>query len=91
MPMLWEAIAFAAVGLAVAYGAVRTLPFRFPSRRLVLATGPFSGLLGGFLSLAVLGGGHFVTALAISAVFAAAILSLLVRPLPRGRSAHPVA
>jgi hypothetical protein len=91
MPMLWEAIAFASVGLVVAYGAVRTRPYRFPSRPLALATGPSAGLLGGFLSLAVLGGGHVLLALAVSAAFAAALLSLLVRPMRRNSSTYPAA
>jgi uncharacterized membrane protein (DUF441 family) len=88
MPMLWDAMAFAAVGLIVAYVAGRALPYRFSSRRLVLATGPAAALLGGFLSLAVLGSSHLLLALTISAAFAAALLSLLVRPTRRGPSTY---
>lgn len=84
MPRLWVVLAFAAVGLAVAYAAVLALPCHFPSRRLVLATGPVAALLGGLLCLAVLGDRHVLLALAGCAGFAAALLSLLVRPAPEG-------
>jgi predicted permease len=78
--MVWEAFAFAIVGLGVAFAAVRTLPDRFPTVRLVLATGPAAALLGGFVTRAILGAGEVMLALLAGVVMAAAMLSLLVRP-----------
>jgi hypothetical protein len=91
MSMLWQTLTFAAVGLVLAYAAVRGLPYRFASRRLVLSTGPAAALLGGFLSHAVLGDRHVLLALAVSAAFAAALLSLLLRPMPRRSSTYRAA
>ncbi|MDF9815476.1 hypothetical protein [Streptomyces sp. SPB162] len=77
---MWEAVAFAALGLGIAYAATHFLPARFPSRALVLATGPIAALVGGLITRTVLGGGHAAVTLPVSALVAAALLSLLVRP-----------
>lgn len=77
---MWEAIAFAALGLAAAYAATRLLPQRLPSRVLVLATGPVAALVGGLIARAVLGGGHAALTLPAAILVSAALLSLLVRP-----------
>lgn len=91
--MLWEALAFVALGLAAAYGAVRLRPERLPGRALVLATGPVAALVGGLLAHTVLGPGHVLLGLAAAFAVAAALLSLLIRPADRqGRrpsSPHP--
>ena len=81
--MMWEALAFAGLGLAVAYAAVRLLPARLPARALVLATGTVAALLGGLLARTILGGGHVLLTLVASVAVAAALLSLLVRPADR--------
>lgn len=77
---MWEAVAFAALGLGIAYAATHFWPARFPSRTLVLATGPIAALVGGLITRTVLGGGHAAVTLPVSALVAAALLSLLVRP-----------
>ncbi|MFE2425180.1 hypothetical protein ACFXJ5_00260 [Streptomyces sp. NPDC059373] len=91
--MMWEALAFAALGLAAAYAAVRLLPTRLPARSLVLATGSGAALLGGLLAHTILGPGHVVLTLALSVTVAVALLSLLVRPAdrrgPRASSPRP--
>jgi hypothetical protein len=87
--MMLEAIGFAAIGFAAACAAVRRFPHRFPSHRLVLATGPVSALLGGFLTHAILGSGHVLLDLMVAVGFAAALLSLLVRPARRPRASAP--
>jgi hypothetical protein len=89
--MMWETLAFAALGLAAAYAAVRLLPDRLPSPRLVLATGPVAALVGGLLARAILGGGHVLLTLVVAAAVAVALLSLLIRPATgRGpRSSSP--
>ncbi|MGW3248817.1 hypothetical protein [Streptomyces sp. NPDC001070] len=87
--MLWESIAFAAVGLAVAYAATRLVPRRrLPAARLVLATGPVAALVGGLIARTVLGPDQFLVNLATSVGVAAALLSLLVRP-PRSTRRSP--
>jgi hypothetical protein len=83
--MMWEALAFAALGLAAAYAAVRLLPARLPARALVLPTGSGAALLGGFLAHTILGSGHVLLSLAAAAAVAVALLSLLVRPADRRR------
>lgn len=86
--MMWEALAFAAVGLSVAYAATRLLPRRrLPAARLALATGPVAAVLGGLITRTVLGSDRFPINLAVSVAVAAALLSLLVRPHGTRRSA----
>lgn len=76
--MIWEALGFVVLGLAVAYAANKQLPDRFHNRSLVLATGPVSALLGGLVSRAVLGSGHAPATLFVSVAVSVAILSLLL-------------
>ncbi|BBJ41145.1 hypothetical protein SSPO_038630 [Streptomyces antimycoticus] len=55
-------------------------PRRLPARRLVLATGPAAALLGALLTHTVLGSGHTAPVLLVALGFAAALVSLLIRP-----------
>ncbi|MEU4093811.1 hypothetical protein [Streptomyces sp. NPDC026673] len=88
--MLWESIAFAAVGLAVAYAATRLLPRRrLAAATLVLATGPVAALVGGLITRTVLGSDRFLINLAVSVGVAAALLSLLVRSPRSARPSSP--
>ncbi len=84
--MFWEALGATALGLVSAVAAVRQLPERLARGPLVLATGPAAALVGGLICRVVLGSGHTLTTLAVSAVVSVAILSLLivdVRPAHR--------
>ncbi|MDJ0343867.1 hypothetical protein QMK19_28335 [Streptomyces sp. H10-C2] len=85
---MWEAVAFAALGLGIAYAATHFMPDRFPSRSLVLATGPVAALVGGLITRTVLGGGHLAVTLPAAALVAAALLSLLIRPADDRRFLH---
>jgi hypothetical protein len=89
--MLWQALMFAALGLAIASAATLLLPAsRFPSAVLVLATGPVAALTGGLLARAILGPGHPALALLAALTVSAALLSLLVRPAAHlERVPHP--
>ncbi|MEC4019264.1 hypothetical protein [Streptomyces sp. H27-D2] len=78
--MLWEAIGFVIVGLALAHAATRWLPRRLPSHQLVLATGPGAALFGGVIAHHILGSGHAPATLLASLCVAVALLSLLLRP-----------
>jgi hypothetical protein len=68
------------IGFALAFAAARRLPQRFPSRPLVLSTGPGGALLGALLTRAVLGSGYPTAPLIGAVGFALAMLSLLIRP-----------
>ncbi|MFG2302928.1 hypothetical protein [Actinacidiphila glaucinigra] len=88
--MMWEALAFAAVGLSVAYAATRLLPRRrLPEATLVLATGTVAAVLGGLITRTVLGSDRFLINLAVSVGVAAVLLSLLVRPPRSTRRSSP--
>ncbi|AEW96381.1 MULTISPECIES: hypothetical protein [Streptomycetaceae] len=87
--MVWEALGSAAIGLGLAYVALRLFPARFPARPLTLATGPVAALLGGLVTRAVLGAGHPPLVLAGALAVAGALLSLLVREAAPRRSASP--
>ncbi|OPF78746.1 hypothetical protein VT50_0218520 [Streptomyces antioxidans] len=78
--LFWEALASVLIGLVIAYGALHRLPRRLPARRLVLSTGPAAALLGALLTHTVLGSGHAAAVLIVALGFAAALLSLLIRP-----------
>lgn len=78
--LLLETIGFVVLGFAVAYGATRALPDRFPSVLLVRATGPAAALLGGFVTRSVLGPGHPLATLALAAAVSVALVTLLIRP-----------
>ncbi|MBA0051442.1 hypothetical protein E0L36_11225 [Streptomyces sp. AJS327] len=75
--MVWETLGSALVGLAIAYAAARRFPGRLGDQRLVLATGPVAGLLGGLICRVVLGPGHLPVALLAAVGVAAAMVSLL--------------
>ena len=85
--MLWEAVAFAALGILAAWTASRLFPLRLPVTPLLLATGPTAALTGGLVTYTVVGGGHPEATLPAAALTAAALISLLVRPPKRGRHA----
>jgi hypothetical protein len=78
--MLWEAVAYAALGLVVALAATGLLPDRLPRTPLTLATGPAAALVGGLVARTVLGAGHLAMTIPVALVMAGALLSLLARP-----------
>jgi hypothetical protein len=84
--IFWEALGSVLIGLAVAYGASRRLPLRLPPTPLVLSTGPGAALFGAMIAHTVLGSGYPAVVLMVALGFAAALLSLLVRPRARRRS-----
>ncbi|MET7900097.1 hypothetical protein [Streptomyces sp. NPDC005336] len=88
--VIWEALGSVLIGLAVAYGASRWRPHRLPARPLVLSTGPGAALLGALIAHTVLGSGHAVAVLTVALGFAAALLSLLIRPAARTRRRRSV-
>ncbi|MFF2651219.1 hypothetical protein [Streptomyces sp. NPDC058045] len=85
--MFWEALASAAVGVAVSLLALGSLARRLPARGLVVGTGAAGGLLGAFLTHSALGSGHTVLTLLGALAVAVALLSLLLRPGRLRRSA----
>ncbi|MFC4032574.1 hypothetical protein ACFO3J_13910 [Streptomyces polygonati] len=78
--MLWEAAAYAVVGLAAAFAATVLLPARLPRTPLTLGTGPAAALAGGLVARTIFGGGHLEVTVPVALVVAAALLSLLARP-----------
>lgn len=87
--MLLEIIGFVVLGVAVGWAATRAMPGRFPSTRLVWATGPAAGLLGGLVARSVLGPGYALVTLAVATGVSVAMVTLLVRPRrPAGRTRH---
>lgn len=85
--MLWEAAVFAVLGLAAAYAATRLFPSRVPPSPLALATGPVAALIGGLVTLTIVGPGHPEAIFPAAFLVAAALLSVLARPPRRGRHA----
>lgn len=79
--MLLELFGFVVLGFAVAYGATRAFPGRFPSVLLVRATGPGAALLGGGVAHSVLGSGHAPATLTVAAAVSVALVTLLLRPV----------
>ncbi|MEZ0091058.1 hypothetical protein [Streptacidiphilus sp. EB129] len=87
--MALELFAFALVGLAVGGAAVLALPALFPAPRPVtVLTGVCSALLTGSVGHAILGPGHQLATVPISAVGACLLISLLARPDQRSSPAH---
>ncbi|MBY8876987.1 hypothetical protein [Actinacidiphila acidipaludis] len=78
--MLWEAVAYAVIGLAAALAASRLLPRRLPRSPLVLATGPGAALAGGLIARTIVGAGHLEATLPAALGVSLALLSLLARP-----------
>ncbi|WP_328915931.1 MULTISPECIES: hypothetical protein [unclassified Streptomyces] len=78
--MLWEAVAYALLGLLAAVSVSRLLPQRFPPGPLLLATGPVASLTGGLVTYTVFGGGHLEATFPAALLTSAALLSLLARP-----------
>ncbi|MFG2127776.1 hypothetical protein ACGFNV_08255 [Streptomyces sp. NPDC048751] len=83
--MLLEALASAALGLALAAAAMHRLSHRLPIRSLVLATGVAGALFGAFVTHSALDPGSFLAILAGAAIVSTASLSLLLRPSGRLR------
>ncbi|MGW0362346.1 hypothetical protein [Streptomyces sp. NPDC002990] len=92
--MLMEALGSALLGLALSGAAVRLLPQRLPSPRVVLVSGVLGALFGAYLTHFALGPGHHtLTATLVGGVLVSAVvLSLLLRPGSSGsgtrRSSH---
>ncbi|NXY96135.1 hypothetical protein HYE82_17435 [Streptomyces sp. BR123] len=80
--MLIEALGSALLGLALSAAALWLFAPRLPSPRVVLASGALGALFGAYLTQYALGPGHgTVTATLVgSALVAAVVLSLLLRP-----------
>ncbi|MFI9628206.1 hypothetical protein [Streptomyces sp. NPDC052042] len=81
--MILEPLGAVVLGLALAWVALRSLPDRLPSRRVVFTTGALGALFGVFLMRSVLDPGHLAVALIGAASVGAVTLSLLVRPRSR--------
>jgi hypothetical protein len=86
--MIWDAVAFAALGFLAAWTASRIFPLRLPVTPLLLATGPVAALTGGLVAYAVFGGGHPEATFPAAAATAAVLVSLLASPPKRGRHAR---
>ena len=87
--MLLELLTFTLVGLAVGGAAALLLPELFPAPRAVtVLTGPAAALLTGSLGHAILGSGHILATVPLSAVGACVLVSLLARPDQRSRPSH---
>jgi hypothetical protein len=85
--MLWNAVAFAVLGLVVSWAAGRVLPARLGLSPLTLATGPVAALIGGLVAFSVVGERHPELTYPAAALTAAVLLSLLAGPPRRGRHA----
>ncbi|MYS22273.1 hypothetical protein GA0115240_13955 [Streptomyces sp. DvalAA-14] len=83
--MLWEAAAYAVLGLAAAVAVTVLLPARLPRTPLTLATGPAAALAGGLVARTIFGGGRLELTIPVALVVAVALLSLLARPSRPGR------
>jgi hypothetical protein len=86
--LLWESVAYAALGLLVSCAAARIFPLRFSFGPLLLLTGTGAGLTGGLVMYTVLGGGHPAATLVTAFVAACALVSLLAAPPRKGRHAR---
>jgi hypothetical protein len=87
MPL--ELMAFALVGLSVGSAAALLLPRLFTaSRTVTVLTGMGAALLTGTLGHAILGSGHIVATVPISALGAVLLVSLLARPDQRSQQVH---
>lgn len=87
MPL--ELLAFTLVGLIVGSAAALLLPRLFTaSRTMTVLTGVCAALLTGGLGHAILGGGHILATVPISAVGACLLVSLLARPDQRSQPVH---
>ncbi|MCX5416462.1 hypothetical protein [Streptomyces sp. NBC_00059] len=81
--MLWESISSVVLGLALSLVALRSLPGRLPSSRVVFVTGALGALFGAYLTQATLGSGHLLATPAGAVLVGAVTLSLLIRPRRR--------
>jgi hypothetical protein len=81
--VIWESLGSVALGLALSWAVLRSLPGRLPSRRAVYATGALGALFGAYLMHSVLGPGHVLPTLIGAVLIGAVTLSLLIRPRSR--------
>ncbi|MFF5445150.1 hypothetical protein [Streptomyces sp. NPDC012888] len=88
--MLLEALGSALLGLALSSAAVRFLAGRLPTPWLVLVSGVLGALFGAYLTRFALGPGHGTPAATLvgAVLVSAVVLSLLLRPAPRGGPAR---
>lgn len=90
--MIVETVGALAIGLAVAWLALRRLPHRLPDPVWSARPAPCGSLLGAFVTHTALGGAQPLVILGGALVMALALLSLLVRPAgrrPVRRTARP--
>ncbi|MFC9248455.1 hypothetical protein ACFT7S_31860 [Streptomyces sp. NPDC057136] len=81
--MIWETFGSVALGLALSWVALRSLPDRLPSVRAVFVTGALGALFGAYLTHSALGAGHLPATLAGAVFVGTVTLSLLIRPRSR--------
>jgi len=84
--VLWEPISSVVLGLVLSWVALRSLPGRLPSPRVVFVTGALGALFGAYLTHSALGGAHLLATPAGAVLVGAVTLSLLIRP----RGSRPV-
>ncbi|SEF83523.1 hypothetical protein SAMN05216223_102193 [Actinacidiphila yanglinensis] len=85
--MFLYAVAFAALGLLVAWGAIRLFPLRLAVNALTLSTGPVAAVIGGLVAYSIVGGHHPEATFPAAVLTSASLLSVLARPPRRGRHA----
>jgi|GEM_PF-4885398 hypothetical protein len=85
--MLWNAVAFAVLGLLAATAAGWLFPRRLPLSALTLFTGAAAALTGGLVARTVVGRHHPEATYPAAVLTAAVLLSLLARPSRHGRHA----
>ncbi|MER5555906.1 hypothetical protein ABT001_30275 [Streptomyces sp. NPDC002793] len=78
--MLWESISSVVLGIALSWVALRSLPSRLPTSRVVFVTGGLGGLFGAYLTHSTVGSGHVLATPTGAVLVAAVTLSLLIRP-----------
>lgn len=77
--MIFEALASAVLGLALAWVALRRFAHRLPAPALVLATGTAGALFGDFVTHTALGSGAILPSLLGALAMGSASVSLLLR------------
>jgi hypothetical protein len=78
-----EALGSVLLGLALSWAALRRLPDRLPTQRVVYPAGTLGALFGAYLTHTALGTGHLLGTLLGAVLVAAVTLSLLIRPATR--------
>ncbi|MGW2557805.1 hypothetical protein ACWCXB_00890 [Streptomyces sp. NPDC001514] len=81
--MILEALGSVLLGIVLSWAAVRRLPDRLPTPRVVYVTGTLGALFGAYLTHSALGPGYLLGTL-LGALFVSGVtLSLLIRPTAR--------